>query len=190
MTLYDDAMILKKANNSMIDENIKLKTNLHKLEAEWNRKEKLLEEIVMNQNNIGKTQISKIKAESHVSSAMKKHIREIKQEVLIKDEEISRLKKNIRITRFQELEMEIKMYMNEWNRLKGLTREIIRSKDPLSDPNQKMEIEKRFEEQNQIIEQLKSDNNQLENAFHERQIEIMNLQEQINDSNSPQNQQK
>jgi hypothetical protein len=67
----------------------------------------------MNQNNIGKTQISKIKAESHVSSAMKKHIREIKQEVLIKDEEISRLKKNIRITRFQELEMEIKMYMNE-----------------------------------------------------------------------------
>jgi hypothetical protein len=34
MTLYDDAMILKKANNSMIDENIKLKTNLHKLEAE------------------------------------------------------------------------------------------------------------------------------------------------------------
>jgi predicted nuclease with TOPRIM domain len=53
-----------------------------------------------------------------------------------------------------------------------------------------MEIEKRFEEQNQIIEQLKSDNNQLENAFHERQIEIMNLQEQINDSNSPQNQQK
>ena len=34
MTLYDDAMKLKKANNNMLDENLKLKTNLHKLENE------------------------------------------------------------------------------------------------------------------------------------------------------------
>jgi hypothetical protein len=34
LTLYDDAMKLKKANNTMMDENIKLKTNLQKLESE------------------------------------------------------------------------------------------------------------------------------------------------------------
>lgn len=76
----------------MVDENIKLKTNLHKLEAECNRKDKLLEEIIMNQNNLGKTQIARIKAENHLSSAMKKHLREVKQEIQIKDDEIIRLK--------------------------------------------------------------------------------------------------
>ena len=67
----------------------------------------------MNQNNLGKTQISKIKAESHISSAMKRHLREVKQEIQLKDEEIARLKKNIRITKFSELEMEVKTYMEE-----------------------------------------------------------------------------
>jgi hypothetical protein len=67
----------------------------------------------MNQNNLGKDQISKIKAESHISSAMRKHLRELNFKLQLKDEEINRLKKNIRITRFQELEMEIKTYIDE-----------------------------------------------------------------------------
>ena len=67
----------------------------------------------MNRSNLGKNHISKIKTENHISSALKKHLREIKHEIQIKDEEITRLKKNIRITRFNELEMEVKTYMDE-----------------------------------------------------------------------------
>lgn len=72
-----------------------------------------MEEILLNKNNLGKTQIARVKAENHITSAMKRHLREVKQEIQIKDDEISRLKKNIRITKFNELEMEVKMYMNE-----------------------------------------------------------------------------
>jgi hypothetical protein len=97
----------------MIDENIRLKTNVYKLEADCNRKEKLLEEILMNQNNLGKTQVARVKAENHITSAMKRHLREVRQEIQIKDDEITRLKKNIRVTKFNELETEVKMYMNE-----------------------------------------------------------------------------
>lgn len=97
----------------MVDENVKLKTNLHKLEAENIRKEKLLEEIIMNHNHFGNTQIGKIKAESHISSALKRHLRELKQEIEVKDNEINRLKRNIRMTKFQELEMEVKTYLEE-----------------------------------------------------------------------------
>ena len=97
----------------MVGENIKLKTTVLKLEAENIRKEKLLEEIIMNHNNLGKTQIGKIKAEGHISSALKRHLRELKQEIEIKDNEINRLKKNIKITKFQELEIEVKTYLEE-----------------------------------------------------------------------------
>lgn len=109
----------------------------------------------MNQHNLGKTQIARIKAENHLSSAMKKHIREVKQEIMMKDEEISRLKKNIRITKFNELEMEIKTYMEECTRLRGLAKDVIQSKDPLMDPQQKLQIDKRFMEQNVIIGKLR-----------------------------------
>lgn len=128
---------------------------MHKLEAECNRKEKLLEEILMNQNSLGKNQIARIKAENHLSSAMKKHIREVKQEILMKDEVISRLKKNIRITKFNELEMEVKTYMEECVRLRGLAKDVIQCKDPLMDPQQKLQIDKRFMEQNVVIGKLR-----------------------------------
>jgi len=67
----------------------------------------------MNQSNLGKNQINKIKAENHVSAALKRHLRDTKQEIAMKDDEISRLKKNIRITKFHEFEMEIKVYIDE-----------------------------------------------------------------------------
>lgn len=161
---------------------MKLKTTLHKLEAECTRKEKLIEEILISQKYLGKSQISKIKADSNVSSAMRKHIRELKEELQMKEDEISRLKKNIRITKFQELELEVKMYMEEWSRLRQLAKDVIRWKDPLMDPQQKLEIDKRFMEQNMIIEQLRNENVQLENAFHDREMEVLRLKELVDEN--------
>lgn len=89
-SLYDNVLKYKLAHNTKMTENTKLKTNILKLEAENSRKDKILEEIL--QNNSGLTQIGKIKAESHLSSAMKRHIKELKSENEIKDEEIKRLK--------------------------------------------------------------------------------------------------
>lgn len=140
----------------------------------------------MNQSNLGQNHISKIKAENHISAALKKHLREIKQEIQVKDEEITRLKKNIRITRFNELEMEVKTYMDECNRLRGLARDIIKCKDPLMDPQQKSEIDKRFMEQTMIIEQLRNENANLENAFQDREMEVLRLKELIDENENPQ----
>lgn len=164
-SLYDDVLKLKKNEQFIKDENLRLKTNLHKLESECNRKEKLLEEILLSQNNLGKSQISKIKAETQFSVAMRRHLREVKQEMQFKDDEITRLKKNIRSTRYHEMETEIKMYIEEWNRLRALAKDIIVSKDPLMDPKQRSEIDKKFMEQNMIIEQLRSENSELEDAY-------------------------
>lgn len=50
------------------------------------------------------------------------------------------------------------------------------------DPQQKLEIEKRFMEQNMIIEQLRNENVQLENAFHEREMEVLRLKEFVDEN--------
>ena len=136
----------------------------------------------MNQNSLGKTNISRIKVESHISSGLKRHLRELKQEIEIKDNEIGRLKKNVRMTRFKELEMEVKTYMDECNRLRILARSVITSKDPLMDPMQKNELDKKFNDQIIIIEQLRGEHSELEGMLHEKEMELIQLKDKIEDN--------
>ena len=51
-----------------------------------------------------------------------------------KDEEIEALKKNIRSTQLQEIEVEIKIYIDECARLRQQLEEVIKSKDTFADP--------------------------------------------------------
>lgn len=82
----------KKDKNELIDENVKLKTNTYKLESEVKKKDKIIEEILTSQNSMHKTQLNKLIVGIHTSTAMKKHLKDLKQELAIKDDEISRLK--------------------------------------------------------------------------------------------------
>lgn len=45
--LYDDAMKQKITANLLKDENMKLKTKIHILEGELNKKEKLIDDLLM-----------------------------------------------------------------------------------------------------------------------------------------------
>ena len=51
-----------------------------------------------------------------------------------KDEEIEALKKNIRSTQLQEVEVEIKIYIDECARLRQQLEEVMKSKDTFADP--------------------------------------------------------
>lgn len=54
------------------------------------------------------------------------------------------------------------------------------------DPQQKSEIDKRFMEQTMIIEQLRNENANLENAFQDREMEVLRLKELIDENENPQ----
>ena len=54
--------------------------------------------------------------------------------------------------------MEVKMYMDECHRLREVAKELAQSKNVFMDPKQRNEIDKRFMEQNIIIEQLRNEN--------------------------------
>lgn len=65
-----------------------------------------------------KSGYSKVKFESHLTLALKKKIKDLKTEVQIKVEEVENLKRNIKSTKIQEYEVEVKMYVDESMRLR------------------------------------------------------------------------
>ena len=58
--------------------------------------------------------------------SLKKQIRELKYEVVKRDEELEVLRKNIKNTRTQEFEQELQTYHDECLRLRSLTEELLK----------------------------------------------------------------
>ena len=50
--LYDDVLRNKMTSNLLKDENVKLKTKVHMLEAELSRKEKLVDDLLLQQDTV------------------------------------------------------------------------------------------------------------------------------------------
>lgn len=138
--LYDDVLRNKMTSNLLKDENLKLKTKVHMLEAELSRKEKLVDDLLLQQDTVsyqmmngpgnaggsGSTKNSgpntiqqKIKLESHLTNNLKRKIRELQGDVSTKSNEIEALKRHIKSTKFAEIEVEMKLYMDECARLRA-----------------------------------------------------------------------
>ena len=64
-----------------------------------------------------------------------------------------------------------------------LARNVITAKDPLMDPVQKLELDRRFNGQNIIIEQLRTEHTELEQMLHEKEMEVIKLKDRLEDDN-------
>ena len=62
--------------------------------------------------------MSKVKLESHLTLNLKKKIKDLRIELGSKNEEIEGYKRNIKSTRLTELEVEMKLYIDESTRLR------------------------------------------------------------------------
>jgi hypothetical protein len=75
---------------------------------------------------------------------LKRKIRDINTEKQALAAEIDALKRNIRSSKLQELEVENKMYVDECARLRHQLEEVIKSKDTFADPQELKIIEQKF----------------------------------------------
>ena len=189
--LYDDVLRNKMATNLLKDENTKLKTKVHMLEAELTKKEKLVDDLLMQQDTVNyqmmnaagssgnastknsqaNTLQQRMKLESHLANNLKRKIRELQAEVTNKSNEIEALKRHIKSTKIAEIEVEMKLYMDECARLRGQLEEVIRSKDTFADPQEVRMIEERFQQQEIIIAELRNQNQELAMALQTRDEE-------------------
>lgn len=132
---------MKMLNNQLREEHVKLKTKVKILENELGRKEKTIEDLFSHnqlsqpstKHPSGATQsllpmapAQKYQQETFLVMSLKKQIRELKYEVSKRDEELETLRKNIRVTRTQELEQEIQTYHEELLRLRQVTEELLK----------------------------------------------------------------
>lgn len=87
------------------------------------------------------------------------------------------LRRNIKSTKLQEIEVEIKMYMDECTRLRHNLEEVIKSKDTFADPEEMKMIEERFQQQDIMIQSLKNENSELAMAYSRKEDENRQLRE-------------
>mmetsp|Transcript_4509 Transcript_4509/g.5591 ORF Transcript_4509/g.5591 Transcript_4509/m.5591 type:complete len:224 (+) Transcript_4509:359-1030(+) len=145
--LYDDVMKQKMATNNLAHENTRLKTRVQIVEGELLRKEKAIGDLMTQQEtSFGMPLQPKFggRAQSHLVMNLKRKIRDLNLENARRNEEIEALKRNIRSTRQQEIEVEIKLYIEECARLRQQLEEVIKSKDTFADPQELKIIEEKF----------------------------------------------
>ena len=116
---------LKITNNITRDENVRLKTKLQQIQYELNQRDKELEKLTLRlQQNL----TSEIKGvpvssgnytESFLVAQLKRSTRDLKLEVQEKDRLIEQLKRNIKLSKTQEIEVELTVYIEECLRLRA-----------------------------------------------------------------------
>ena len=170
--LYDDVMKQRLTTNFFKDENVKLKTKVHILEGELQKKEKLVDDLLMQQDTFqvggpisSKSVFSKLKLDSHLSNNLKRKIRDLQAEINDRGNEAEALKRNIKSTKIAEIEVEMKMYIDECTRLRHQLEEVIRSKDTFADPEELRLIEEKFQHQDILIKNMKNENNMLATEY-------------------------
>ena len=91
------------------------------------------------------------------------------------------MKHNIKSTKISEIEVEMKMYIDECTRLRHQLEEVIKSKDTFADPEELKIIEGKFQQQDILIGNLKNENTELANAYSQRDEENLQLRQLLTD---------
>lgn len=87
------------------------------------------------------------------------------------------MKKHIKSTKIAEIEVEMKLYIDECARLRQQLEEVIKSKDTFADPQEVRIIEERFQQQEMAINNLRIENNDLVLAFNAKEEELRQARE-------------
>ena len=117
--LYEETLSLKMEVNFFKEQNIRLKTKLQQTEKELGKKEEFLDEIHMN------TKEPMNVSNSHLVGSLKHSIKELKNELKQREEDIDKLKRDTKVSRVNELEVELQAYADECTRLRHHIEEVM-----------------------------------------------------------------
>ena len=149
--LYNDNMALKVKINDQKATIMRYKAKIMQLEKELQKKEELSGSLNPSCNN-------------YLVKLLKQTIKDLRQEIENKNLELGKQKQNMKLSKYLELELEVKAYMDECTRLRHSLEEIIKEKE-LNDSTANRSFEngdmktlnllKIIEENNKEIQKLK-----------------------------------
>jgi chromosome segregation ATPase len=161
--------------NGFREKNLNLRAQITQYEKEIERKDKaiqtLLDKMSLSQPNSLVTEMSKPK---HLVTALKTQIRDNKEDLRIKEEEIKQLRKSLKVTRVQEMEVEIKMFADECTRLKHIIEEIMKQRAATYSAEDLVEFEGKIVQQDLLLAKLRQENADIANAVKGKDEELAN----------------
>lgn len=165
--LYEDTIHLKNTINELKKDISNLKSENHKFSLELNKKDKIIEEILIdsqnnmfNNNPLNESKVLTKAKETHLFIQTKKQFKELKNEYKAKCLELESVKKNLKLTKINEIAIELKVYMDELARIKSLY--LVTSK------------------QNEVNERKLKDFDELHHNYTKQQYVILTMQDKIN----------
>jgi len=165
--LYEDTIHLKNQINDLKKEISNLRAENHKYSLELNKKDKMLEEILIdsqthmfNNNPLNESKVLSKAKETHLFIQIKKQFKDLKNEYKVKCIELDNLKKNFKLTKINEIGIEMKTYMEELARIKSLYLVV--------------------SQHNEINEKKLKDFDGLHQNFTQQQYILVTMQENIN----------
>eukprot|EP00831_Metopus_contortus_P003408 TRINITY_DN11254_c0_g1_i2.p1 TRINITY_DN11254_c0_g1~~TRINITY_DN11254_c0_g1_i2.p1 ORF type:complete len:335 (-),score=69.70 TRINITY_DN11254_c0_g1_i2:74-1078(-) len=174
LQLYDEARKLMKKMNMSKEENLQLRTKMQLCDQELERKDKMIHELLeqLNQRHGGgMIRQTRSGSETHLVSALRRQTRELKDEIKAKEEEMKALNKNLKITKIQEMDIEIKMFSDECTRLKHIIEEISNQKAASYSEQDIAAIEIRIQDQEAYLNRLRGENDQLGTILKKKEDE-------------------
>ncbi|OMJ92961.1 hypothetical protein SteCoe_4182 [Stentor coeruleus] len=162
--LYEDNLSLKMKSNLLQEENTKLRTKINQIEKNLNKKED------------PDTSLFRIGSKTHLIPNLKQTIKDLKDTIKTKEEEIIILRKNPKSTKLSEVEIEMQTYIDECTRLRHHLEEIMIQKQ-ISFTS--LEYEEKLFRQNMDINSLREENIQYSQDLNRAREEIVMVKDKI-----------
>ena len=184
--LYEEALAMKQNIHDIQKENIVLKTQILHLEKEDGKKEKTIKELVEKIRNPPNIEIGgkKFKVKKHLLGALKGKMKEAKQENRTLKQELIRIQKDSRITMFNEIETESKIYAEECIRLENMI-DLVESKVQYLSPEDAAMIDEKVRAQDDLLANMKEESARLRGAVKSQEDELKKYQAKLTQDKSP-----
>ncbi|KAM3147741.1 hypothetical protein pb186bvf_000069 [Paramecium bursaria] len=172
--LYEEQIELKQIINTLKEENTRLKTKNQTLQKENVKLEKLLGNID-NQIQMGNTQHQPLQ-DHLLMNNLKKTLKEIKTQLNEKEGELLILKKHIKVTKIQEMEQELREYIQENLRLRTLLEQSLKNQSAYKVSKNLNNFEEKLFASMKIINSLEQEIEQLQGMYRLKDEELFNSQ--------------
>ncbi|CAD8104129.1 unnamed protein product [Paramecium primaurelia] len=172
--LFEESLQLKLLMNQLKDENIKLKTRNTNLEKDLQKCQKIIEEVETTGNM--KRFYAKPSTDNQMILSFKGQIKELRQNLDQREQEILALKKSAKYTKLTEMEIERKMLQDETIRLKQVIDELVQQNLYAQQKEHDLQkLQDMISQRDNLIKQLQQDIEQYETDNKNLQSQLQQL---------------
>jgi len=174
--LYDEALKLKQNLNVFKDENVKLKARVMQFGNALTKKEKIIKELYQ-QSKMISGKAPKRFLETPAVVELKRQLTELKEEDNKKQQEINDLKNALKVSKFKELDLQLRAGESECIKLKEAILRLVATQSTVIAPSDVAMMERKIKEQSNVIQSYKAENLKLVTAMESKENELNKYKE-------------